>query len=377
MSNPFETMYGFAAAAGKGAWEGLADTADGLRSLAKSGAQLFTDATAREQAWQTTKQISAAVKNYAKATVDDPAKPFRDSRNGVLAAYESFDQAKNKAATEGKSNEFWGNLVGRGSFEVTLFLVPAGIATKVGKSAKAIRAVEAAEEASSAAARVKILAAAPVLHAADDVVSCVVKCPKQKPLVILDALLQKASEAKAEIDDLAEVIARQHGGKVAKAPLKSQERAMEKIMVDYGGNASRIKDLARNTIVVPAGKEKDALANLLKTRPEIDPSTVKIIDSATDPLGYSGINVSVSTKAGIPAEIQINSPEMIFAKEKPEIARAILGDDAYDKIAGRPGMPVGGKGHEFYEQWRSLDAKSPQAKAVEAQSREYYNAFRR
>lgn len=377
MSNLFETMYGFAAAAGKGAWGGLADTADGLWSLAKGGAKLLTDTTAREQAWQTTKQISAAVKDYSKAAFDDPAKPFRDSRDGILATYESFSRAKDKAAAEGKSNEFWGKLAGRGAFEVGSFLVPAGIAAKAGKTAKAVRSAEAIEEAASTAARVKGLAAAPVLQAADDAASCIVKCPKQKVLANLEAILRKAPAAKAEIDDLAEAIAGQHGGKVAKAPLKSKERAMKKITEDYGGNASRIKDLARNTIVVPAGKEHDVLATLLKTRPDIDPSTVKIIDSATDPLGYSGMNVSVPTKAGIPAEIQINSPEMIFAKERPEIARAILGDEAYHKIAAKPGMPAGGKGHEFYERWRSLDPKSPEAKAVAAQSCEYYNAFRR
>jgi hypothetical protein len=51
---------------------------------------------------------------------------------------------------------------------------------------------------------------------------------------------------------------------------------------------------------------------------------VKIADAATDPCGYSGIIVSVKTDSGLSAEIQINSPKMIYAKEPPEKSAAIL-----------------------------------------------------
>ena len=199
----------------------------------------------------------------------------------------------------------------------------------------------------------------------------------EKTVSDLNKMYKKAPAAKEEIDALSDQVANQVGGKVAKAPLKSPQRALQKALEDYGGDASRVKDLARNTIVVPKGSEQDALAALLKANPEIDPKTVKIIDGATDKLGYSGVNVTVPTKVGIPAEIQINTPEMIYAKENPAAARSILGDDLYDQIASRPDLPPGGLGHQFYEQWRSLPPGSPEADQIAKQSRAYYEAFRR
>lgn len=42
---------------------------------------------------------------------------------------------------------------------------------------------------------------------------------------------------------MADEIAKMYGGRVAKAPIKSQERAIQKITNDYGGDATKIKDL--------------------------------------------------------------------------------------------------------------------------------------
>ena len=53
---------------------------------------------------------------------------------------------------------------------------------------------------------------------------------------------------------MADEIADMFGAQVVKAPIKSQERAIQKIMNDYGGDASRIKDLVRNTIIVSPDK---------------------------------------------------------------------------------------------------------------------------
>jgi RHS repeat-associated protein len=193
----------------------------------------------------------------------------------------------------------------------------------------------------------------------------------------LDALYPKAERAKREIDELATRVAEQHDGKVARAPLKSKERARQKIEADYKGDASRIKDLARNTIVVPKGQERAALDTLLRENPNIRPEHVKVVDAASDPLGYSGINVSVPTESGVPGEIQINSPEMIYAKENPTNSRNILGESAYSDLASQPDLPPGGEGHAMYEEWRTLPRTSDRAKEVANQSREYYEAFRR
>jgi hypothetical protein len=181
----------------------------------------------------------------------------------------------------------------------------------------------------------------------------------------------KAPAAKLEIDSMADEIAEMFGGKVSKAPIKSQERAIQKIMNDYGGDSTKIKDLARNTIIVSPEKIDSVVAELSKRG-----ANVKVINGATDPLGYSGVNSTIKTKAGIFGEVQVNTPAMIYAKESESMARVLLGDDLYDSIASKSGI-AGGQVHKLYEQWRTLPETDPGRSAIEAQSKAYYDAVRR
>ncbi len=187
----------------------------------------------------------------------------------------------------------------------------------------------------------------------------------------LDAMYAKAPAAKGEIDALAARIATETGGKVAKAPLKGRERALEKAINDYGGDATRIKDIARNTIVVEADQYDKAIA-LLKGQG----AKVKNIAPSSNPMGYSGANAIIGTKVGVPAEIQVNTPEMIYAKESPAAAKAILGEEKYAELASRTGVP-GGRGHQLYEEYRSLPDGDPRAVELEAQSQAYYDHVRK
>ena len=168
----------------------------------------------------------------------------------------------------------------------------------------------------------------------------------------------KAPAAKAEIDAVADGLAAKHGGRVAKAPIKSRD-------------PTKIKDLARNTIIVEGDKVNTVAAELANRG-----AKVKVIDGNADPLGYSGVNSTMNTKAGIPGEIQVNSPEMIYAKESEDMARILLGNDTYDAVAAKAGVP-GGQGHKYYEDWRVLDPKSPEAQAIAEKSRAYYDAVRK
>lgn len=186
----------------------------------------------------------------------------------------------------------------------------------------------------------------------------------------LAEMMNKAPAAKAEIDALAEGVASKTGGTVAKAPIKSQGRALEKIMNDYDGDASKIKDLARNTIVVPKERIPEATALLREQG-----VAIKEIQASPQSLGYSGVNGTVKTASGITGEVQVNSPEMIYAKESPANARAILGDQAYDGIANQVGVP-GGRGHALYEEYRSLPSGSPRGAEIEQESMEYYDHVR-
>lgn len=180
----------------------------------------------------------------------------------------------------------------------------------------------------------------------------------------------RAPAAKAEIDAMADEVAAQFGGKVAKAPIKSMARALEKINSEYEGDATRIKDLARNTIIVESD-QVHAVAAELGSRG----ANVKIIDGATDPLGYSGVNSTMQTRAGIPGEIQVNSPEMIYAKESEPLARGLLGDETYDAVAAKTDVP-GGLGHKYYEEFRVMDKTDPDAKVIAGKSKAYYDAVR-
>ncbi|HJO67868.1 MAG TPA: PAAR domain-containing protein [Sphingomonas sanguinis] len=186
----------------------------------------------------------------------------------------------------------------------------------------------------------------------------------------LAEMMQRAPAAKQEIDGIADDIATKVGGRVAKAPIKSEARALEKINNDYDGDASRIKDLARNTIIVPKERIPDATA-MLRDRGV----TIKEITPSQESLGYSGINGTMKTQSGITGEIQVNSPEMIYAKESPANARAILGDETYNDIANRVGVP-GGRGHALYEDYRSLPPSDPTREGIAQESMEYYDHVR-
>jgi hypothetical protein len=194
--------------------------------------------------------------------------------------------------------------------------------------------------------------------------------PVKPPTKSFDEVYGKAPAAKAEIDALADDIAARHGGRVAKAPVKSVERAQQKIANDYGGDPTKIKDLARNTIIVPAENIEAVTAELAAKG-----AKVKVITAEGNPLGYSGVNTTIQTRAGIVGEVQVNSPEMIFAKEPEPLARALLGDDAYTAIAEKSQVP-GGLGHKYYEEWRVLDASSAEADAIAQESRAYHEAIR-
>jgi len=186
----------------------------------------------------------------------------------------------------------------------------------------------------------------------------------------LDEMYAKAPAAKAEIDALADSIAKKKGGRVIKAPLKQRHRALEKAIRDYRGDASKVKDIARNTIVVDWNQYDKAVALLKEQR-----ATVKNIGATSDLMGYSGTNAVIRTNAGIPAEIQVNTPEMIYAKESPANGRAILGKKKYAELAAKIGMP-GGRGYQLYEVWRSLPPGHPRRDQLAAQSRAYYDQVR-
>lgn len=81
------------------------------------------------------------------------------------------------------------------------------------------------------------------------------------------------------------------------------------------------------------------------------------------------------TSNGLVAEIQVNTAKMIYAKERPEDAKRILGLDVWNSIRRETGIE-GGLGHTYYEEARVLDKSSAKYKEIERLSVEYYKHFR-
>jgi hypothetical protein len=75
-------------------------------------------------------------------------------------------------------------------------------------------------------------------------------------------------------------------------------------------------------------------------------------------------------------EVQINTPEIIFAKETESRGRKMLGDKKYDEIAKRIGVK-GGIGHKLFEEWRILRGEHSisRKKEIEFESKQYYKHF--
>lgn len=70
-------------------------------------------------------------------------------------------------------------------------------------------------------------------------------------------------------------------------------------------------------------------------------------------MGYRGIAVIYRLSNGLSGEVQINTPEIIYAKETESRARKMLGNEKYDEISTKIGKE-GGLGHKLFEEWRSL-----------------------
>ncbi|MEG1993375.1 MAG: hypothetical protein RRX93_06810 [Bacteroidales bacterium] len=96
--------------------------------------------------------------------------------------------------------------------------------------------------------------------------------------------------------------------------------------------------------------------------------------TAEEYMGYSGNIVNVKTKNGIIAEIQVNTDKMIYAKEKPSIAKSIIGEKRWAEIQKEVKVD-GGLGHKLYEEWRVLHPKSIEAKSIAEKMRNYYSNF--
>jgi hypothetical protein len=191
-------------------------------------------------------------------------------------------------------------------------------------------------------------------------------------------LVAKAQEAAPEVDKLGKDLAEKYGAIVTPINMKSADSIVRKTNDEEGGNLGNIKDSVRNTVI---SDDPVAIQNIIRDLSN-DPRVaggngrIKTQSHESNALGYSGNIVNIKTSNGLTAEIQVNTPKMIYAKEKPADAKRILGEAKYNQIQKQTGF-VGGRGHEFYEQYRVLNPKKDAAKMreIEQKSKKYYSNF--
>jgi|GEM_PF-356821 len=188
--------------------------------------------------------------------------------------------------------------------------------------------------------------------------------------------ITEARKAAPELDLKSMALAQSMGINVTPMNLKSVSRIAEKAANEYGGDYSRVKDIVRNTFVCPESKFKEVFAGIDKNF-EVIRRTERLKE--TDPLGYSGHLLNVKIKGGATGEIQVNTPQMIYGKDSEKSARAILGDDLFEKIKRKSGLEPG-LGHDYYEQWRNLnpliDSDAAKMRVIEKKAIAYYTKIR-
>lgn len=184
-------------------------------------------------------------------------------------------------------------------------------------------------------------------------------------------IYEKMYASKAENDNFSGNIAKDFGGKLITAPMKTIDRALTKINNDYAGDRSKIKDITRTTVIINSDKVDNVVAKL-ESKGDIN---IKKIDGNVDPLGYSGINATYKSEAGGNCEMQVITPAMIFGKMNASTAKTMLGEEYCKQLEETSGQK-GGLGHKFYEQYRTLDPGSVEAQNIAQQSKSYYAAIR-
>ena len=154
----------------------------------------------------------------------------------------------------------------------------------------------------------------------------------------VQAYIQKAKEAGNEIENIGANIASQLGGKVSGIDYKSANSISRKANDYYKGKVDKVKDAVRNTVII----DKQNIQQALEKAKSI-PGYIRTNERnpATDNLGYKGHAIIFKTKNGMFGEVQINTPEIIYAQETESRGRKMLGDKKYEEIAKRIGVKGG------------------------------------
>jgi hypothetical protein len=146
-------------------------------------------------------------------------------------------------------------------------------------------------------------------------------------------------------EDVSEQEYAKPGGMLFIAPTKGLTRATEKVMNDYGGDWSRLKDAARCTIAVDTiAQVQDVVAKLRADGMIVaQPAKDRYTDGPTK-VGYRDVNMIIRAPNGHLTEVQVNTKAMMTAKN--------IGHDDYEvsrTLEGKYGEDTP------FEEWNATD----------------------
>ena len=199
----------------------------------------------------------------------------------------------------------------------------------------------------------------------------------------IEDVVIKARSSGGEVQGLAESIASGHNAICTPINYKSEASIKRKVLLERKekGDAympDKLKDLVRTTIIADRQNIDIVIEQLRMSEPVKAFKGIAVKKQRPQNyLGYSGNIVNLQTSNGLVAEIQVNTAKMIYAKELPENAKAILGEKLWNKIHRETGIE-GGLGHKYYEEWRVMSKEEQQSAkgiALRKRSEEYYSHF--
>ena len=145
---------------------------------------------------------------------------------------------------------------------------------------------------------------------------------------------EKAAANKEFFDSTNAEIAKELGGEAAVVPLKGSTRAVEKVINEYDGDVSKLKDLLRTTISIKSLKDTKKAIDAIKAKYGEPVKLKNTLDPSADSVGGSGyrdVNMVFEVK-GSYVEVQVNMKSMLEVKH--------------------------GEGHAVYEEVRTIIGKA-------------------
>lgn len=185
-------------------------------------------------------------------------------------------------------------------------------------------------------------------------------------------VMAKAKKSGETVQEIALSIAKKYDAQCTPINYKSISSIKRKVLAERQDNPGflpdQLKDSVRTTIIADKTRIQSIINELKKTT-----QFFRWKPQNTE-LGYTGYIINLKMDNGIIAEIQVNTPKMIYAKETPNIAKSILGVDLWNSIKRQTGLE-GGLGHKYYEEYRVLNKESSRAQKILELSVKYYSHF--